>query len=121
MNIILNFNNEQHVQNHSCHNSTLKAFCSHGENYIRQVVYVMLNNGKPNSCSCPRATEKLMQLCGYEFFYVTLCIPGDLHQKFAPMLGLLHPNCCLGGLVRVGREVWAFGYKQSLPLLKFSL
>ena len=34
---------------------------------------------------------------GYEFFYVTLCIHRDMHQKFAPMLGLLHPNCYLGG------------------------
>ena len=23
--------------------------------------------------------------------------PGDLHQKFAPTLGLLHPSLCLGG------------------------
>ena len=86
----------------------------------------MLNNGKPTSCSCPRATEKLMQLCGYDsnaimIFYVTLCIPVDLHQKLAPMLGILYPNCCLGGLVRVGPEVWTFVYKQSLPLLEFSV
>ena len=63
-------------------------------------------------------THSIMRL---SIFVVTLCIAGDLHQKFAPMLGLLHPNFCLGGLVKVGPKVWTFAYKQSLPLLEFSL
>ena len=75
--------------------------------------------GQPKS-SCNYVAMILMQLCGYDF----LCDP--MHPcgfapKFAPMLGLLHPNCCLGGLVRVGSAVWTFVYKQSLPLLEFSL
>ena len=28
--------------------------------------------------------------------------PGDLHQKFAPTLGLLHPSFCLGAWILLG-------------------
>ena len=77
--------------------------------------------GNPPLAVAPGQPKSSCNYVAMNFFYVTLCIPGDLHQRFAPMLGLLHPNCCLGGLVRVGPEVGAFVYKQSLPLLEFSL
>ena len=75
---ILNFNNE-HVQNHSCHSST-SAFRSHGENYIRWVVYVTLNNGNSPLAVAPGQpkTHAIMRL---STFVVTLCIAGDLHKK----------------------------------------
>ena len=54
-------------------------------------------------------------------FVVTPVHPQGLHKKFAPTLGLLHPNFCLWEFVGVGPEVWAFvyKYKQFLPLLEF--
>ena len=78
---ILNFNYE-HVQNHSCHSST-SAFCSHGENYIRWVVYVTLNNGKPTSRSCPRATGNSCNYADYHAAINFCCNP--MHRwGFAP-------------------------------------
>ena len=50
--------------------------------------------------------------------------PGDLHQKFAPTLGLLHPSFCSGGgrgFVGVAPKGRAFVYKRFLPISKFSL
>ena len=50
------------------------------------------------------------------------CTPGDLHQKFAPTLGLLHPSFCPGRrFVGAAPEGRAFVYKQCLPFLEFSL
>ena len=49
--------------------------------------------------------------------------PGDLHQKFAPTLALLHPSFCqragreFVGVVPKGR---AFSAKLFLPFLEFS-
>ena len=34
--------------------------------------------------------------------------PGDLHQKFAPTMGLLHTSFCLGGFVGIAPEGRAF-------------
>ena len=42
---------------------------------------------------------------------------GDLHRKFAPTLGLLHPNFCPGRFVGVGPEeghFWNFIMLQEL-------
>ena len=49
--------------------------------------------------------------------------PGDLHQKFAPTLGLLHPSFCLGGggFFGIAPEGRAFVYKRFLPFLEFPL
>ena len=43
-----------------------------------------------------RMSAELMQL---SFFAITIPprTPEDLHRKFAPTLGLLHPNFCPGG------------------------
>ena len=72
--------------------------------------------------------------CKFQFLYSLMQVsvssitipprtPGDLHQKFAPTLGLLHPSFCPGGRGFVGAapEEWAFVYKRCLPFLKFSL
>ena len=52
-------------------------------------------------------------------FAITIPSPrtlGDLHQKFAPILGLLHPSFCPGpGFVGVALEGWAFVCKRFLP------
>ena len=48
--------------------------------------------------------------------------PRDLHQKFAPTLGL-HPSFCPGGqgFVGIASEGRVFVYKRFLPFLEFSL
>ena len=48
---------------------------------------------------------------------------GDLHQKFAPTLGLLHPSFCPGGGDFFGQlpKGGHLSYKRCLPFSKFSL
>ena len=53
---------------------------------------------------------------------IPLRIPGDLHQKFDPTLGLLHPSFCRGGgFVGIAPEGQVFVYKRFLPFLEFPL
>ena len=49
--------------------------------------------------------------------------PGDLHEKFPPPWGILHPRfCSVGrGFAAIAPEGRAFVYKRFLPFLEFSL
>ena len=63
-----------------------------------------------------------LHLCSYQSFAITIPLPrtpGNLHQKFAPTLGLLHPSFCPGGFVGAAPERWAFVYKRCLPFSNF--
>ena len=61
-----------------------------------------------------RNTRNIAPVMQLSIFVLTIPprTPGDLHQKFAPALGVLHPS--------FGQQ-WEFFYKQFLPFLEFSL
>ena len=47
--------------------------------------------------------------------------PGDLHQKFALNLGLLHPSFCPGRFVGKASEGRAFVHKRFFPFFGISI
>ena len=69
--------------------------------------------------------SRCSHLCSCQFLSVfapppppPMHTPGDLHRKFTPTLGLLHPNFCLGvGNCCCRSRGQAFLYKRLLPFL----
>ena len=70
--------------------------------------------------SLKREANAIVNFCHYHPSSPPPRTPGDLHQKFAPNLGLLHLSFCPGGgagrgFVGVAPEARAFVYKRFLP------